>query len=45
MRSEGFGILFGVHIDLEPVYLPIQYKDTPLRTVKATRTLLRQGLF
>ena len=43
-RPEGFGMLLGVFTDNEPVYLPVQYLDTQLKTVEATQRLLRQTL-
>ena len=44
MRPEGFGVLLGVFIDSQPVYLPIEYSDTQLKTVEVTKRLLRYTL-
>ena len=43
-RSEGFGLIIGVFTSDQPVYLPLQYADTELKTVDATQRLLRQTL-
>ena len=44
LRPEGFGMILGVFTNNEPVYLPIAYSDTELKTVEATERLLRQTL-
>ena len=36
--------MLGCHIADEPVYLPIEYRDTPLKTNEVTQVLLRQAL-
>ena len=44
LRPEGFGVLLGVFTNEEPVYIPLQYTDTELKTVEASQRLLRQTL-
>ena len=44
LRAEGFGVILGCYVCEEPVYIPIEYRDTPLKTVEATQFLLRQAL-